>query len=98
MLWRSPGFTTVAVACLGSGIGASTTIFSVVNAVLFRSLPYRDSGRLIRVCTEFPTFPGGGLPRFNVSAPEFRELQQQGRAWDQIEACGPTTARTSPAA
>ncbi len=85
MLWRAPGFTLVAVLCLGLGIGASTTIFSVVNAVLFKPLPYRDSDRLVRVYSEFPTFPGGGLPKFPLSPVEFRELQRQGRAWDQIE-------------
>ncbi len=46
MLWRSPGSTLTGVLCLGLGIGASTTIFSVVNAVLFRPLPYQDSDRL----------------------------------------------------
>jgi hypothetical protein len=86
MLRRAPAFTAIALLCLSLGIGASTTIFSVVNAVVFKPLPYRDSGRLVRVYTEFPTFPGGGLPKFAVSAPEFRELQQHGRTWDQLEA------------
>ncbi|MBC8167220.1 MAG: ABC transporter permease [Bryobacteraceae bacterium] len=86
MLWRAPAFTFIAVLCLGVGIGASTTIFSVVSAVLLKPLPYRDSARLVRVYTEFPTFPNGGLPKFWVSAPEFRELQEQGRTWDQLEA------------
>src|SRR5688572_9545911 len=85
MLRRAPGFTAVALLCLSLGIGASTTIFSVVNTVVFKPLPYRDSGRLVRVYTEFPTFPNGGLRKFFVSAPEFRELQQYGKAWDQIE-------------
>ena len=85
-LLRSPGFTLVSIVCLALGIGASTTIFSVVNAVLFKPLPFRDSDRLVRVYTEFPTFPGGGLPKFPASAPEFRELQREGRAWDQLEA------------
>lgn len=85
MLRRAPGFTAVALLCLSLGIGASTTIFSVVNTVVFKPLPYRDSERLVRVYTEFPTFPNGGLRKFFVSAPEFRELQQYGKAWDQIE-------------
>lgn len=86
MLLRSKGFTITALLCLALGIGASTTIFSVVHAVLLKPLPYRDSDRLVRVYTEFPAFPGGGLPKFPVSAPEFREMQRDGRAWDQLEA------------
>jgi hypothetical protein len=86
VLGRSPAFTVGAVLCLAIGIGASTAIFSMVNSVLLKPLPYKDSERLVRVYTEFTKFPGGGLRRFAVSAPEFREMQRDGRAWDQIEA------------
>ncbi len=44
---RTPGFTAVTILTLTLGIGANTAIFSVVNAVLFRALPYRDAGRLV---------------------------------------------------
>ena len=46
-LRRDIGFCAVAVLILGLGIGANTAIFSVVNAVLIRSLPFRDPGRLV---------------------------------------------------
>jgi hypothetical protein len=47
---RDAGFTTVAMLIAGLGIGASSTIFSVVNALLLRPLPFRDPGRLVWIC------------------------------------------------
>jgi putative ABC transport system permease protein len=94
-LRRSPGFSLTAVACLALGVGASTAIYSVVSAVLLKPLPFRDSARLVRVYTEFPERPGGGLSRFAVSPPEFLELRREGRAWDQIEAWTTLSANVS---
>ena len=48
-LRRTPGFAAVAILTLGLGIGATTTIFSVVNAVLMKPLPYRDPERLANI-------------------------------------------------
>jgi putative ABC transport system permease protein len=85
--WRStPGFTITAILCLALGIGATTAIFSVVNAVLVRPLPYKNPDRLARIYTEFPTFPNGGLPRFWVSGPEFLDFRRDTRSWESLDA------------
>ena len=81
-LRRSPGFTTVAVIALALGIGANTAIFSVVNAVLLRPLPYRDSGRLVVVDERHLTGPEVG----NVSPANFLDWREQNRVFDPISA------------
>ncbi|MCC6392701.1 MAG: ABC transporter permease [Bryobacterales bacterium] len=86
MLLRSPGFTAAAVLCLALGIGATTAIFSIVNTVVLRPLPYRDPRRLVRLYTEFPTFPNGGLRRFWTSPPEFLELRRDLKSWSSLDA------------
>src|SRR5579885_2632900 len=74
-LVRTPGLTAICLICLTLGLGASTAIFSIVNTVLLRPLPYRDAKQLALVYTEFPTFPNGGLHKFYADPPEFHELQ-----------------------
>src|SRR5512142_2333319 len=86
MLIRNPGFSAAAVLCLALGIGATTAIFSVVNAVLLRQLPYANSARMIRVFTEFPTFPNGGLRHFWVSPPEYFDIKRDTASFDSLEA------------
>src|SRR6266567_3867844 len=72
MLGKKPGFTIIAVVTLALGIGANAAIFSVINAVLLRALPYHDSNRLIVL---FTTDPGGD--RDGLSIPELHEFQGQ---------------------
>jgi len=85
MLLRAPSFTVAALICLALGIGATSAIFSIVNAVVLRPLPYPNSSRLIRLYTEFPTFPGGGLHKFWVSEPEVFDLKAA-KSFDSIGA------------
>src|SRR5450755_3205500 len=81
MLAKSPGFTAASIICLALGIGATTAIFSIVNAVLLRSLPYAHADRLVRVYSEFPTFK-----KFWISAPELVDLRRDSKSWDTFEA------------
>lgn len=83
MLLNKPGFAAVAVITLALGIGANTAIFSVVNAVLLRPLPYREPGKLVRVYTEFPSMD---LRKFWMSPPEFLDIHNEADSWESIGA------------
>ncbi|MFN7992489.1 MAG: ABC transporter permease [Bryobacteraceae bacterium] len=85
LLLKNPVFTTAAIACLALGMGATTAIFSVVSAVVLRPLPYRESGRLVRLYSEFPNFPGGGLRRFWISPPEYLDLKRETNSWESLD-------------
>src|SRR6202035_2810875 len=83
VLVKNPGFTLVAVLTLALGIGANTAIFSVVNTVLLKPLPYPNPDNLVKVWTHFT---GIGLPNDQnyFSAPEFRDVQQQNRSFSGL--------------
>src|SRR5918995_5757665 len=71
-LIRAPGFTVAAVICLALGIGANTAIFSVVNAVLLRPLPYDEPERLVMVWGTTPN-----IPKETASLPDFVDWRDQ---------------------
>jgi len=85
-LWRTPTFTIASLLCLALGIGATSAIFTIVNAVVLRPLPYRDPNGLVRIYTEFPTFPNGGLHKFWVSEPEVFDLRNAAKSFQTIGA------------
>ena len=86
MLKKNPAFTTVAILTLAVGIGANSAIFSVVNSVLLRPLPYREPGQLVRVYSEFPTMK---LQKFWLSVPEMLDIQREAKSWEAIGAWAP---------
>src|SRR4029450_12409743 len=86
MLRKNIGFTAVAILTLALGIGANTAIFSVVNGVLLRPLPFREPDRLIRVYSEFPTMQ---LRKFWLSPPELLDIQKEAKSWEAIGAWAP---------
>jgi predicted permease len=84
MLRKSSGFTTVAVLSLALGIGANTAVFSVIHAVLLRSLPYPDSGRLVRVARQY-THEGAVIGYLSVPQMEF--WKENSRAFESLAGC-----------
>ena len=70
-MWKNPSMTVLSVIVLAIGIGATTAVFTVLNDVLLKPLPYRDADRIAFVHNEFPSSP---LGRAGVSAPDYAEL------------------------
>src|SRR5262245_30808388 len=93
-LRRSPGFTASAVIAIALGIGANTAIFSIVNAVLLRHLPYRDPGQLYAVASmnlkrgQRDKVTGGDLREWTARNRVFEEV---GFYWDESHTITGTT-------
>src|SRR5712664_533521 len=88
MLRKNPGFTAVAVLTLALGIGASTSVLSLINAVLIRSLPYREPERLVYLWSPNPRFqlPIEYLTPMNA---DFFDLQKQNHSLVSMALFGP---------
>ena len=75
MLLKSPGFSFIAIATIALGIGATTAIYSVIDATLVHPLPYPNPAELVRVQDDLP---GIGVEDAGISIPEWRDLQSSG--------------------
>src|ERR1043166_9144475 len=78
---KTPGFTIIACLALALGIGANTSIFSVVNAVLLKPLPYKDSARLVHVHRMQPP-----IERAPISRPDFFDWRDKQEVFSDIGA------------
>jgi putative ABC transport system permease protein len=82
-LFKSPGFTIVAVLTLALGIGANTTIFSIVNGVMLNPLPFKEPDRLVNI---YDNFHQKGLLKIDVSPAEFVDYTNRNQSFEQLAA------------
>lgn len=82
---RSPGFTLIVLLTVALSVGATTAIFSVINGVLLKPLPYPDPERVVML---WSSNPGLGLPQFSVSPHDYVDWKQQARSFEALGARG----------
>lgn len=92
-LRRAPSFTVVAVLTLALAIGANTAVFSVVNGVLLRPLPYRQPDDLLLLFTRYLPPSGFDIPKFALSGPEFLDYQESTQAFERLGVYEPGASR-----
>jgi putative ABC transport system permease protein len=88
ILRRNPAFSAAAIAVLALGIGANTAIFSVVNAVLLRPLPFDEPSRIMQVWHVPPAKSFPGLTMFSVSPANYLDWHSQSSSFEQMAAYG----------
>src|SRR5262245_32083541 len=81
---RTPSFAIAVVTVLALGIGANTAIFSIVNAVLLRPLPFDESDRLVRLFHRPPQSAFPGMTTFSLSAANFYDWQRAAKSFDAM--------------
>jgi predicted permease len=91
---RSPGFTLIIILTLALGIGANTAIFSIVNGVLLRPLPFRDPDRLVRIYFDAP---GVGLHDIRFAEPELEDLQKHAGIFEGVSVVFPSSTNLTGA-
>jgi predicted permease len=89
MLWKNPGFTVVAVLTLALGIGANAAIFSIVNAVLLRPLPYKSPEQLVKITGDLRALNQHDV---GLSVPELGDLQKQPQLFEGVAGLMPINA------
>ncbi len=82
LLWKSPGYALAAIAALAIGIGANTAVFSIVNGVLLKALPYSDPRQLVLVYEQLPNAP----VKFGFSPPDFQIVRDSAQSYSGFAA------------
>ena len=86
MLVRQPAFSLFLIATLAVGIGANAAVFSVINGVLLKPLPFAESDRLVAVWGRFDPESGFNFPQFSLSNPEFIDYKEATRSLEDVAA------------
>ena len=88
MLLKNPGVTAVAIITMALGLGANTALFSVVNGVMLKSLPFKDPDRLVFALETNTEFPPPGI---SASTLNYRDWKEQSKSFEALTARQPFT-------
>src|SRR5437763_327030 len=92
VLRRSPGFALLCIGIMAVGIGANTAVFSVVNAVLLKPLPYHDPGRIVTLSNVVKTPTARNALAKLISAPDFQDWHDESTVFDAMAYYAPLRA------